>query len=316
MPKKTLLIGDIHLRIKSVSDFLSLKEKVFSTIKTHTPQTVIFMGDLLDTNDIVRVSLHEMITDFIAQISEKSKVFILIGNHDYSSPTQYLTNHHIFNPLKKWDNVWVVDEPLIFGDSLMMPYVPPGRFADAIFDVDFSNIKRIFCHQSFLPLIKFAKDTWTTDSPRVYSGHIHDHCFDDNIFYTGSSLQVSCTENPDKKLWILTSQSLGQKDLITPIPVEIKGILTIKCKSKSLATIKPSPIHHTKIVIRGTKTEYKKCKGKDYYKALEEKCTIEWNFTEESLKKEEKGYYKIDYRAHLERLLEESELKLFRSLEI
>ncbi len=309
-----LLIGDIHLRVKSVPDFLLLKKKILHTIKKYNPETVIFMGDLLDTNDIVRVSLHELMTEFIAQISSEKKVFILIGNHDYSSPTQYLTTHHIFNPLKKWKNVWVVDEPLIFRDSLLVPYIPPGKFDDAISDIDLSNIRRIFCHQSFLPLIKFAEDTWKTESPRVYSGHIHDACSNKNIFYTGSSLQVSCTENPDKKIWLLSFN--GDSDSLTPIPTNIKGVLTIKCKSNNLATLKPSEKHKTKIIIRGTREEYKKCKNKDYYKNLEAQCTIEWDFIEEKLKKEERGYYKIDYREYLERLLDQNEWDLFKTLGI
>ena len=305
-----LLIGDIHLRTKSVPDFLKLKETIFDLLSSQDISSIVFMGDLLDTNDIVRVSLHVMLTDFITELSEY-KVFILIGNHDYASPTQFLTDKHIFGPLKKWKNVWVVDEPLICGDTLMVPYVPPGKFQDALTDIDLGGIKRIFCHQSFLPVVKFSEDYWDPKNPiKIYSGHIHDSCRGKNIFYTGSSLQVSVVENPNKKLWVLDGDSLE------PIPLKIKGVLTKKCTASDIFDLKLSKLHDNRIVVRGTREEYRKLHRKTEYKLLEESARIEWDYIEESLSKEQKGYCKIDFRTSLNRLLTEEESRFLSKLGI
>lgn len=309
--KDCLMIGDIHLRTKSVSDFLQLKEKVLQVLKENEVRNIVFMGDLLDTNDIVRVSLHVMLTEFIAQLLDY-KVFILIGNHDYASPTQFLTDKHIFGPLKKWKNVWIVDEPIVYGDSLLMPYVPPGKFLEAIGGVDLSVIKRIFCHQSFLPLIKFSEDYWDPRNPiKIYSGHIHDHCSKQNLFYTGSSLQVSAVENPNKKLWLLS-----REDALKPIPLKIRGVMTKKCTPDELFTLKLSKLHENRIVIKGKREDYKLLSKKSEYRELEQLARIEWDYIEESLTKEQKGYFKIDFRATLKKMLTVEEAKFLEGLSI
>ena len=314
-----LLIGDIHLRSKSVKDFLGLREKVFEILNLAGPGNVVFMGDLLDTNDVVKVSLHKMMTNFIEELSAENRVFIVIGNHDYSSPSQYLTDNHIFNPLKKWKNVTVVDQVISYKDSLFMPYVPPGKFYSALEGIDLSKYKRIFCHQAFLEIVPFAEDSWRPEWPQIISGHIHDSSSKGNIFYTGSSLQDYSNENPDKIIWLLvtsasTSDSVGG-DIFIPYPTDIKGIKTTYCKFKNIFTITLDEYHDNRLVISGKKSEFKGVKNKKEYKDLESKVKIEWRFLEEELQTHENGNCVLNFREILSEYLTEAEAKIVEKIE-
>ena len=315
-----LLIGDVHLRSKSAKDFLSLKKKVFEIIDLTNPEAVVFMGDLLDTNDVVKVSLHKMMTNFIEELSTDRRVFIVIGNHDYSSPSQYLTDNHIFNPLKKWKNVTVVDQVISYKDSLFMPYVPPGKFLSALEGIDLSQYKRIFCHQSFIEVVPFAEDSWRKDLPQIISGHIHDSSSKDNIFYTGSSLQDYSNENPDKILWLLVTLEEDRRDfppgeIFIPYPTDIKGIESTYCKFKNLFTVELDEYHDNRLVISGKKSEFKGVKNKKEYKELESKAKIEWRFLEEELQVHENGNCVLDFREILSEYLSEEEKKVIADIE-
>ena len=107
------------------------------------------------------------------------------------------------NALKKWDNVCVVDKPIItkIGEVniAMCPYVPNGRFVEALSTTignDWRNCRMIFAHQEFKGckmghIISTEGDEWSDEYPPIISGHIHDYQKINNIFYPGSAIQHS-----------------------------------------------------------------------------------------------------------------------------
>ena len=72
----------------------------------------MLLGDILDTHEIVKIQPHNLATRLIDELSSIAPTFVIMGNHDLLNHNQFLTNNHIFNPFKKWKNVFIVDKPL------------------------------------------------------------------------------------------------------------------------------------------------------------------------------------------------------------
>lgn len=115
---------------RQLVDTLTLAARVY------TPDFIVVLGDVLDTHEVVRVPPHALAHDMIAGLSAVAPTFVLMGNHDLASHTEFLSPRHIFAPFTRWDNVWIVDTPVRFTVGgcafVACPYVPPGRFRDAL----------------------------------------------------------------------------------------------------------------------------------------------------------------------------------------
>jgi DNA repair exonuclease SbcCD nuclease subunit len=215
-----LVIGDPHLMNKNTLLNEAYVSEVIKIASTSKPTFIVILGDILDTHETIKVAPCKVATEeLISGLAKISPVFLIIGNHDLSDPNQFLTDNHIFNPLKRWRNVTVIDYPRYVNighkEFVMCPYVPPGRFMDALDRVtedgyawDLADC--IFAHQEFYgakygglgPSVK--GDKWNEDYPPVISGHIHDEqLVGENVYYPGASIQHSFGENHKKYVWLV-----------------------------------------------------------------------------------------------------------------
>ena len=120
-----------------------------------------------------------------------------------------MTDEHPFSSLKgSIDNLIIVDKTYFEEGFCFVPYVPNGRFLEAIGD----NLERsncFFAHQEFLGckmggIISENGDEWDEKLPPVFSGHIHDHQIPQkNIIYTGTPFQNSFGDDEDKGIFLL-----------------------------------------------------------------------------------------------------------------
>jgi DNA repair exonuclease SbcCD nuclease subunit len=91
---------------------------------------------------------------------------------------------------------------------VFVPYVPPGKFQSALDTekLNMSDISCIFSHQEFKgaqmgPIISVDGDIWSVNNPYIISGHIHDYQhLQENILYTGTPIQHSFGDNPNKTI--------------------------------------------------------------------------------------------------------------------
>jgi DNA repair exonuclease SbcCD nuclease subunit len=158
--------------------------------------------------------------------------YVLVGNHDYISNSQFLTSNHWLNGLKEWENVTIVDsvvehkvESIKF---ILAPYVSNGRFEEALSTLpgDWKDANIIFAHQEFQGVKMGAfnsidGDVWKLDYPNVVSGHIHlNQKPQENLYYPGSSLSVAFGETNKNVVALLTVEnknySLDEIDLELP----------------------------------------------------------------------------------------------------
>lgn len=273
-----LAIGDIHFRTNHLKEGEELTAKCIETARIIQPTMIVLLGDILDTHEVARNGPYKMACSFIEQLAEIAETYVLMGNHDLINGSQFLTDNHFFGPLKKWENVTIVDVPISVSfpspiedrpfDFIMCPYVPPGRFIEALGtfdnDHDWKSATCIFAHQEFRGVVigsmaSEVGDDWDPSYPQVISGHIHtSQVVGNNIHYTGSALQINFDEDFDKKIWHITFDddlrpqidgiSLGlksKKDIVMPVE-DVKKFDTDMCSD-----------HYIRLKLTGTSEQFK-----------------------------------------------------------
>ena len=202
-------------------------------------------------------------------ISHNKHVFCLVGNHDATSNTIFLTQNHWLNVLKGWDGLTIVDYPIIYENLTLCPYVPEGRFIEAlsVLNDDWKKCNIVFAHQTLNgakmgPIISSNVEEWLEEYPLLISGHMHDkQKVKKNLYYTGSSMQHSFGEGDDKSIALITVED-GEVD-IEEVYLEIKKKKIIYADISELEEIKEKikdDIEY-KIVLSGNESEFNALKN-------------------------------------------------------
>lgn len=226
---KALILGDLHFKANNILEVRKLIASVSHHVEQQHFDFIVLLGDIMNDHERLHVLPYMEACRLIDLLSDVAPVFLLVGNHDYINNQQFLTENHWMNPLKKWNNVVVVDHPvgIIHGNQkvTLVPYVPNGRFLEALGsptevlmvdngtvasslqrDWNWGSSNVIFAHQEFVgckmgPMISTEGDYWEVTNPQVISGHIHlRQRPQDNIYYPGSSMQVSFVDSTPPEL--------------------------------------------------------------------------------------------------------------------
>lgn len=277
------VIGDPHFQFKSFQECEELIEKCVDAVSKIKPDIIVLLGDVLDTHEIAKTSPWKQACRFIENLSEYAPTYVLMGNHDLINKSQFLTDNHFFGPLKKWKNVYIVDYPIhVEYDNknfVMCPYVPPGRFVEALEltksenpEFTWDKADCIFGHQEiegceYNGKISEKGDQWDESFPPLILGHIHEPGQIGNVFYPGSSRQVASNESPDKRVWNVTFENLERDDIDNSYGMSIDKIdLCLKAKKEieiDCSEIKDfdwAPYverYYIKIKLRGTSEQFK-----------------------------------------------------------
>ncbi len=192
---KLLCIGDLHITLDSI-EFIGqiFTSYIKNVIQCERVDTIIILGDVLN-NDEMAINVREMdcAHQLFKDLSQNIPLYIIVGNHDYIDCHQFLTDRHWMNFLKGTPNVTVVDHVCAVGGAVLVPYVPPGRFQEALNTYPNWKSASVICaHQSFNGAhwksgICLNGDDWSTDLPPIISGHIHGcQKLDTGVWYPGS----------------------------------------------------------------------------------------------------------------------------------
>lgn len=209
---KVLCIGDPHIQLDNILEFNKFLENITILAKEKKPDLIVILGDTLHTHERLHTIPLNKAYEFVNIMSSIAKTYILVGNHDYISNTQYLSENHWLNGMKVWDNVVVVDrvKSLIINNKkfIFVPYVSNGMFEKALNtfnEYDWKEVTCIFAHQEFYGckmggIISIEGDKWDNEYPLVISGHIHSRQkIGNNIYYPGSAMQNAFGES-DKNI--------------------------------------------------------------------------------------------------------------------
>lgn len=191
---KVLFVGDIHIKHSNIEEINILIHKLSST----DADLAVLAGDILDTHEKIDSQLMNKAYELVKAVRTRMPVYILVGNHDYINNQQFLTENHWMNGMKEWEGVTVVDIPCVVYNFAFVPYVPPGRFVEALnATTGWEDVRCIFAHQEFKgckmgAIISTIGDEWKLEYPLVISGHIHEpQQPQKNIIYPGSAINHS-----------------------------------------------------------------------------------------------------------------------------
>ena len=208
MTVTTLFIGDPHFQINNLTDVELFIPKISELIKLKNPDFVVVAGDVLHTHERLHTTVLNKAYEFIHSLRKLKKTYILVGNHDYISNTQFLSENHWMNSMKEWENVEVIDKVKVEKINgclfTFVPYVYPGRFKEALSTVDLElclSSECIFAHQEFKgckmgAIVSEDGDVWDESDPYVVSGHIHSkQSPQHNVYYPGTPMQIAFGES-------------------------------------------------------------------------------------------------------------------------
>lgn len=282
---KILFIGDLHFKINNNEITDVLIEQTLNSIEKYSTQygnkfLCVIGGDVLDTHERLHQIPYNKAINFFENITKKCKLVVLVGNHDYQNNQQFLSDKHWMNSLKKWNNIYIADNILSIEDFIFVPYVPPGRFKEALdtfIDKDWRDAKCIFAHQEFKGCVLGTEisqngDKWPLHYPLVISGHIHKpHQPQKNIIYPGSVIQHNFgEENNETGLLFLDFEN--QEIKMEKIQINIPVVRTIKINATDFEQILKSivikPLERIRIICIGTEENFKKIKKTNIYNNL------------------------------------------------
>jgi DNA repair exonuclease SbcCD nuclease subunit len=216
MSVKILFIGDPHIQVKNIPEVEIFMERLINLATKREPDLIIIAGDLLHTHERLHTLALNKAYEMVNDMRLIAKTYVLVGNHDYIQNQQFLTQNHWMTGLKEWKNTVIVDKVLsetIRGEKfIFVPYVPPGRFEEALqtFHGEWRDASCIFAHQEFAgckmgAIVSVEGDKWPLDNPHVISGHIHSkQSPQPNIYYSGSAMQHAFGESEKNIIACLT----------------------------------------------------------------------------------------------------------------
>lgn len=235
MTLNILCIGDIHIQTSNTLDIKIFTDKLYEYIeeKKDMIDMIVLMGDILHTHERLHTIPFNIATSMFETLSKLKPLYILVGNHDYINNSQFLTDNHWLNCFKNKNNIHIIDNVLLCNHNnlnvIMCPYVPDGRFIEALNNLntkfDWKKADCIFAHQLFDgakmgAVIAENIEKWDENYPYLISGHIHDkQKIQNNLYYTGSSMQHAFGESHDKTICLVkidTSIYIEEIDLNLP----------------------------------------------------------------------------------------------------
>lgn len=279
--KRYLCLGDLHIR----NDNLAILDRYFEKLERHLQEekeydAIVVMGDTLHHHEVVYTPCLNKMYEYVYLLAKyTSRVFVLVGNHDMINHVQFLNTNHCLQGLKNRGNIIVVDTVLSFENVIFVPFVPDGRFIEALQSScgsDWKQTKCIFAHQS-LDGAKMGAITidgvekWDLEYPQVVSGHIHDRQRpQDNIYYTGSSLQVAYGETKGKTVACVTVSSDGTdiREIDLKPPSKETVYLTVNEARTYISKHVAEEDVSYKLSIKGEPEEIKVFKKGSEYKSL------------------------------------------------
>lgn len=288
-----LVIGDQHFKIDNLEECEVFIERVEQQCTLLKPKYIVLLGDLLHTHEKLHTTVLNKALQFIDRMRSITKTFVLVGNHDMVSCSQFLSDNHWLNSIKEWENVVIVDTVVHFAyDSfniVLSPFVPNGRFIEAMNTLttfDWRKADVIFAHQEFKGckmgmMISEDGDEWDLSYPHVISGHIHQkQTPQKNIYYTGSPVQHAYGESVDNTISSIELQKNVFPYLLKEIDLDVirKKIVYIDIDDVNCVKLPQKSNEHIKITISGDYEQFKTFKKTNRYKELSENKQVKISF--------------------------------------
>jgi DNA repair exonuclease SbcCD nuclease subunit len=282
MTVTVLCIGDPHIQIDNIQEINRLIEELEKVAKEKNPDLIIILGDVLHTHERLHTIALNKAYEMIDKMRKIAKTYVLVGNHDMINNQVYLNENHWLSGMKEWTNTVIVDkvctETIGTETFIFVPYVPAGRFQEALNTLDnyWLDASCIFAHQEFAgckmgAIISTDGDNWPISYPNVVSGHIHSRQIpQENIYYTGSALQNAFGESEKNIIAYLTftNKTYVRDEIDLKLPR--KKIVYMDVEDVDTYQL-PDTKDTIKVTLSGNYDQFKALKKTRHYKNLLEK---------------------------------------------
>jgi len=266
MDIRVLTIGDVHIKVNNIVESEEMIKRLVKLAEERKPDFIVCLGDVLDRHSTIHVQCLMMAEKMTQELSKIAPFFLIVGNHDRPNNSNFLTDEHPFNAMKKWENVTIVDNVIEYKIKnkrfIMAAYVPPGRFDEALQRIEnpYENVTCYFAHQEIFnckmgAIVSQCGDKWPLENSLLVSGHIHD--FDQlqpNMIYTGTPIQHSFGDNSNKTVSFFTFSEKWEQERIDLGMMKKVTIYITPGEVNDFIVPKDKII---KLVIRGDESEIK-----------------------------------------------------------
>lgn len=327
---KILFVGDVHVKFDNLENVCRLIE--FAR-QFNDADIAVLAGDVLDTHERVNTQLMNKALELICSFNMTT--YVLVGNHDFIDNSQFCSSNHWMTAIKQFGRetyvsrdvgnsvvdkeVIVVDHPLRVADLLMVPYVPPGRFVEALdsFTPSWKEVSCIFAHQEFRgckmgAITSVAGDVWDETYPLVISGHIHDkQRLQRNVFYPGNVFGTS-------EIWVFEIVAKGNNVSELSVKLDLVIAKTEYVTVNEINDILPPFNSLIRYSVEGTIPEIAEFKKSERCKQLRTTCKVvfrERKTTDSKDSISSRKTNKIILRNGFERLLNEKIAKSHADLQ-
>lgn len=260
---KILCIGDPHFKTSNSFETNELYTQIEHILLEKEWDACVVLGDILDTFERINLDAFGRAISFLEMIHRHTFLILLIGNHDRVNNLEYLTDRHAFKALEHWDKTivaWKVECITIKETKILaVPYVPTGRFQEAINTKPEDFIPDlIFAHQEFKGakmgrIISEHGDIWDKDAPLCISGHIHDYdVLQDNLIYPGTPFQQGFSDTSPKILLEVNFPNTRK------IKINMTRKIQLKMSLSELEAFHPDENKMYNISVMGNITDFKK----------------------------------------------------------
>lgn len=303
----TLIVGDLHATNANMEDTALILDLVEKIAEERKVKRIIFLGDIFHTHAVVRQEVGHFLRErlllmgrslFMGAGSSQTKIYILAGNHDGSSPHSVLSNavRLIFDGLED-KGIYIVDDEdkgMLGGPFFMVPFMGDNeRFVQTCQQ---HPDRILVCHQTIegayyenKSLAPGGVNQDRLPQRRIIAGHIHMGQLVGRTYYPGTPRALTSSEyNETKGIFVFDHEAdiwerISTNDLVKCFirfdieegkePPEITG----KWKQKDDVRV---CIHGTEEFYKATLEKYKEWIGKirfipDIRKNLSKKINVE-----------------------------------------
>lgn len=289
-----LCVGDIHVKQDTLETIDTLASLIISELERVPGSACVFLGDLLHDHERIKTPYLNKVMQLVRNVAEYASggVIVLVGNHDYISNREFMSDAHWMQVFDSDPNVTVVDRAMVLfeGEVVAMPYVPPGRMIEALDTVGpnrWKYAKLVLAHQEMKGFVygegpcsitSEHGDSWSNEYPLLVSGHIHTPQRKGKVIYPGSSLQTNSGELQKRSLLWVRGGSVSDTEEVEVVNVPQRINTTLRCDDlirdlQYLDSKYPKP-HLYKLTITGTDGEIAALRARKMVHAIPENIRL------------------------------------------
>ncbi len=264
---KYTVIGDPHAKPTNLDKINTLFD-----IAEDLGNSVIILGDLLDTKEMVRGKCLNL---YYKRMRESKLSFtLLVGNHDWFNLE---CEEHSLEPLKELRNVTVVDTAISNELVAFLPYMKDQEKLKEAFKLCAGKV--VFCHVDMTGFdygngLISGEGLTLADvqgAKRVFSGHYHKYQEIGTFTYLGTPFSHSFGEsNQDKYICVYDTDA----DTIDLFPTPFPRHITIDLDCSVYSGHHYNDVDIQRVILRGTQEEIDRVQREENVKYIEEPTSV------------------------------------------